>query len=589
MADNDLDSGTVLDDTQPPEQTAASGGGRMSAKQYLAHLFPSVASMKDDTIQMGRDIRDLFLFTRRDRQKRYHVLLDHCPLWMLFIVAVLVIVIMVVSLIVGSLAPVATQHNVKEQIQSMDMFDGTSPIVHTSEWIPPSGMEMYYYIRFGFNSDVAGMFKSDFKLRTTLYASNDDDDNDDGAATERQWTIVSPSTEVTRTLRCMQTSSKLCSQMIVYHERWIAQWRYYRAESYLVNARHIAEHGFFNGPMDTNNTNYVFYTGFTTNSEGYMAFEITFRMVYAAIMILCLAAFLVLTIKNQGIRYWHTYQRWLVVLLFLLVWYHDPLFLVQVFAGGFWLFPVVHIVLASTFVFLFLFYMLVFVHSLFKKPKERTILTFYLPKILLVGLTYALTVALLVWTRVHSLNDPAQVSARDVPGFFYIEIATVLLFVVYAFYLFYFIVRAFGSSSRMPKKYSARFRVVGVFSLLVVIALLGVLIPSTGMRQVDSGLGFFVSSTALTLYFFLLAVFFLPSTTVDRTKGARDAESSAANVELQENGDELDATEREIDTGSARAFDEYEGQDYRMNNEEDGDDIYAATTGVTPNANYGRV
>lgn len=97
---------------------------------------------------------------------------------------------------------------------------------------------------------------------------------------------------------------------------------------------------------------------FRTNNEDYMIFEISFRLVFSIISALALVMFTLLTCLHQDFLYWHTFQRWLLVLLPLLVYYHNPLFVVQVFSKISWLFSILHIVLSSTFIFAFMLYML---------------------------------------------------------------------------------------------------------------------------------------------------------------------------------------------------------------------------------------
>lgn len=93
-----------------------------------------------------------------------------------------------------------------------------------------------------------------------------------------------------------------------------------------------------------------------------------------------------------------------------------------------------------------------FVHSLFKKPKERKFLTFYLNKVLLVGAMWLVTVIMLSVSRWYNWDNPGQIGRGDIPIVQFLSYALVLLGIVFAIYFIYYLIRAISSRNSMPKK-----------------------------------------------------------------------------------------------------------------------------------------
>jgi hypothetical protein len=107
-----------------------------------------------------------------------------------------------------------------------------------------------------------------------------------------------------------------------------------------------------------------FFKKLQVTNENYTYFEVAMRSVFGLTSVIFFMYFVLITIRCQNWRKWHTTQKWLPVFLFLQIFYHDPIFGLQAVVGGEgW--AIYHATASLAFIFSFLLYLLIFVHGLF--------------------------------------------------------------------------------------------------------------------------------------------------------------------------------------------------------------------------------
>lgn len=156
---------------------------------------------------------------------------------------------------------------------STSVWTGSTAISHESGYISPASMEMYFYLRLGFNASVTGVWKDDLRIESSIFGKNSKDG---------EWKLVSANTDDTtikRSLRCnayksyaddeertqpdkeIGAKNQFCRDIIVYHVRWL-EYRYYKVDLQFQesNINELAVRGFFNGALDDQG-NHVLHTG----------------------------------------------------------------------------------------------------------------------------------------------------------------------------------------------------------------------------------------------------------------------------------------------------------------------------------------
>jgi len=451
---------------------------------------------------------------QRDRTKRYELLLESVHKVVLFIVLGIVAALLAAAIVV---AVIAAPQGELELLKTHDIFDvgyfnGSLFFDHVVTGVRVQNIEFQYQIKLEANNSYTGIAKDDVVVLAELYGRNSD---------TAEWKLVNSKTkhkQYRRSVSCSQndvfnvifnpgdtihnpfkTKVYICKPIVVFQQRSL-EYSQYKSSISFANLGQMYEMGLFTGRA---NTTYL------ATAQSFSAFEMAFRYSYALLTVFHFIFFVVLTAIAQRWKKWHTTQKWLSFMLFLSIWYHDPLFAGQVYTST-WIFPFIESVLALAFIFGFLLYLLIFFHSLFKAPQDRTFFGFYLSKILLVGVTYILANILIIWSRLYNSADPARYSISEVPGYFYLQWIVIGLLVLYGIDLAYYFFKAIGVITKMRTKYTNRFWAIASFSILVVLSFLGILITESGFRYSSQALGFLVSHTIIYLYFAVLSILFLP-------------------------------------------------------------------------------
>lgn len=181
------------------------------------------------------------------------------------------------------------------------------------------------------------------------------------------------------------------------------------------------------------------------NAE-FTQFEIWFRFVFLVLtfMVTCMFAH---SLRNFPLKHWSIEQKWISILLPLLLMYNDPLFPLNFLVNS-WVPGMFDSVFQASFLaFLLLFWLCAF-HGI--RQSERRFLTFYMPKLLIVGLLWVSAFTLSSWQQYNELRDPTYQYKIDIGHFMGLKVFFFTIGVIYLVYLVYLLIRAYSDLRTMP-------------------------------------------------------------------------------------------------------------------------------------------
>ncbi|MGH0150202.1 UNVERIFIED_CONTAM: hypothetical protein FKN15_017628 [Acipenser sinensis] len=121
------------------------------------------------------------------------------------------------------------------------------------------------------------------------------------------------------------------------------------------------------------------------------------------------------SLRKFSMRDWGIEQKWMSVLLPLLLLYNDPFFPLS-FLMNSWFPGMLDDLFQAVFLCALLLFWLCVYHG-FRVQGERKCLTFYLPKLFIVGLLWLSAVTLGIWQTVNELHDPTYQFKVDTGNF----------------------------------------------------------------------------------------------------------------------------------------------------------------------------
>ncbi|XP_053316211.1 transmembrane protein 181 isoform X2 [Spea bombifrons] len=175
--------------------------------------------------------------------------------------------------------------------------------------------------------------------------------------------------------------------------------------------------------------------------------EIWFRFVFVVLtfMVTCLFAH---SLRKFSMRDWGIEQKWMSVLLPLLLLYNDPFFPLT-FLMNSWFPGMLDDLFQSLFLCALLLFWLCVYHGI-RVQGERKCLPFYLPKLFIVGLLWLASVTLGIWQTVNELHDPTYQYRVDTGNFEGMKIFFLVVAAVYVLYLLFLMIRACTEIRNMP-------------------------------------------------------------------------------------------------------------------------------------------
>ncbi|KAL1123112.1 hypothetical protein AAG570_002200 [Ranatra chinensis] len=253
----------------------------------------------------------------------------------------------------------------------------------------------------------------------------------------------------TRHLKCER---KVCDQVTVVHigfldyTHYILTVRFYDFESFhrRYNMKEVS-----------------FY--FKSYNPGFTQIEIWFRFIFllSTFVITCWFAH---TLRKFTIFDWSIEQKWMSVLLPLLLLYNDPIF-PMTFLMNSWIPSMLDALFQATFLCTLLLFWLCMYHGL--RQTERRLLTFYLPKILIVGPVWITSVTMATWQKVNELQDPTYSYKLHTSNFYTFKVFFFIFIGLYLTYLCCLILRAYSELRSMPF-FDMRLKFLTLLMLIVI-------------------------------------------------------------------------------------------------------------------------
>ncbi|XP_027407955.1 transmembrane protein 181 [Bos indicus x Bos taurus] len=231
----------------------------------------------------------------------------------------------------------------------------------------------------------------------------------------------------TRTLTCAEK----CAEIIVAHL------------SYLNYTKYTVTVGFEHLKRPIKEMNFTW----KTYDPAFSHLEIWFRFVFVVLtfIVTCLFAH---SLRKFSMRDWGIEQKWMSILLPLLLLYNDPFFPLSFLVNS-WFPGMLDDLFQSVFLCALLLFWLCVYHGV-RVQGERKCLTFYLPKFFIVGLLWLASVTLGIWQTVNELHDPMYQYRVDTGNFQGMKVFFMVVAVVYILYLLFLIVRACSELGHMP-------------------------------------------------------------------------------------------------------------------------------------------
>ncbi|XP_058591769.1 transmembrane protein 181 [Neofelis nebulosa] len=184
-----------------------------------------------------------------------------------------------------------------------------------------------------------------------------------------------------------------------------------------------------------------------TYDPAFSQLEIWFRFVFVVLtfIVTCLFAH---SLRKFSMRDWGMEQKWMSILLPLLLLYNDPFFPLSFLVNS-WFPGMLDDLFQSVFLCALLLFWLCVYHGI-RVQGERKCLTFYLPKFFIVGLLWLASVTLGIWQTVNELHDPMYQYRVDTGNFQGMKVFFMVVAAMYILYLLFLIVRACSELRHMP-------------------------------------------------------------------------------------------------------------------------------------------
>ncbi|XP_051908000.1 transmembrane protein 181 isoform X2 [Hippocampus zosterae] len=175
--------------------------------------------------------------------------------------------------------------------------------------------------------------------------------------------------------------------------------------------------------------------------------EIWFRFVFVLLtfMVTCLFAH---SLRKFSMRDWGIEQKWMAILMPLLLLYNDPFFPLSFLVNS-WFPRTLDAFFQALFLCALLLFWLCVFHGI-RVQGERRCLTFYLLKVVIVGLLWLSAVTLGIWQTVNEVQDPTYQYYVDIQNFEGMKLFFLIIVLLYVLYLTFLIVRACSELKNMP-------------------------------------------------------------------------------------------------------------------------------------------
>ncbi|XP_063724710.1 transmembrane protein 181-like isoform X2 [Symsagittifera roscoffensis] len=305
------------------------------------------------------------------------------------------------------------------------------------------------------NSASAGKYSEPFGMNVKILGK---EDNNYG------YEVNKDSNERTRLLQCHRDT---CSEFLVMHLGHL---------QYLLYTVIVQFHSLNSLPHPIRE---VIFTWQTFNPN-FTQLEIWFRFGFLVITFaaICLFAH---SMRKFSIKDWTIEQKWIVILLPLLLLYNNPLFALTFLVSS-WVPNLFDALFQTSFCGALLMFWVCTYHGL--RTQERGVCLFYIPKITLVGSIWMLALFFASWESYHKTTDPTYSTDYDFKNYTPLRIVFFVALGVYVLYLLFLIIRAWTELTSLPY-FDVRLKFLTILTFIIIIACCSLLFIRYGLRMTD--------------------------------------------------------------------------------------------------------
>ncbi|XP_076818334.1 transmembrane protein 181-like isoform X2 [Clavelina lepadiformis] len=254
-----------------------------------------------------------------------------------------------------------------------------------------------------------------FQMEVLLFGLGDDGSSDAGLSNHTH----------TRTLSCQ--GDGWCDPVVVLHLGY-PEYSRFRVKIIFIGLDTS------NYPIDDVSFDIKSYNPVFTQIEIWFRFS----FLVATFLVTCIFAHF---LRHYHLRNWTIEQKWLSILLPLLLLYNDPIFPLSFLVNS-WIPGMVDAIFQATFLCALLMFWLCVYHGIQNTSEKRPLFSFYLPKLLICGLLWLAAVTLGSWQQYNELLDPSYQYKADTKNFTGMKVFFFIMGGVYLLYLGFLVIRA---------------------------------------------------------------------------------------------------------------------------------------------------
>ncbi|RXG72783.1 Transmembrane protein [Armadillidium vulgare] len=221
----------------------------------------------------------------------------------------------------------------------------------------------------------------------------------------------------------------------------------------------------------------IFY--FKTYNPSFTKLEIWVRFIFLVVSFAMMSWF-AHSLREYSIYVWSIEQKWLSLLLPLLLLYNDPIFPLMFLVDS-WVPAFLDTVFQATFLCALLLFWLCIYHGL--RQNERSFTQFYLPKLLIVGWMWLCSIVMATIQKYNELRDPLYSTAVQTNHFHNLR-CFFIAGTIYILYLVFLIITAYSELRAMPY-FDVRLKFVTILMFVVLCISLTITVLRFGVGALE--------------------------------------------------------------------------------------------------------
>lgn len=305
------------------------------------------------------------------------------------------------------------------------------------------------------------------------------------------------STQTNAYISCPQ-NQPYCESPILF----ITPIRYvtYQIQVGLLNGKELLDRGLLDSKV-------TIHYSYTTSS--YTLLSILLRCIFIIGSVFFSFFYLIALMRNQAFISWQSEQKFISLLLVLTIIYNNPLFFLQ-FVVVEWIFSFINTVFTITFFTFLMLTVLVMTHSIITTVSDRSIVWFYAPKFIVVGVIWVYSVTLI--SIIGFLQQSGGFTIVGVSSTFPFLIILAVLLAIYLGNVGYYFVRSISKITHLPgKKVKKLIFSWGLTFIVLILTIIDTLLFAAGVQV--GAVQFNVFFVAYNTYTVTMAILYWPTNT----------------------------------------------------------------------------